>query len=265
MFVCARVGVRCGKGVCVCVCVYGLCVYVHGLVLLTSSPPNTHRRTPTPRNKQTAVHVPPPHTPTHPHAISGMKPPCHPTHTHVTHPHTAHPHIHTHTCIVDVSWLGMWGRIIVGVSMCVCVGVCVRVCVCVCMCMCGLVCARGCVFVCGCVSMGPWLCVWVCGCFCEVWDGFVCVCGRVAPTSSHTPTHIRMPARRNKKEVMHPPTCKPNHTPYTNPHKTTHPTQRHTHTHVHMLQVPRVPAGVHWGGVPRVLGQMRGCTRLKFV
>ena len=47
---------------CVCVCVYGLCKYVHGLVLLTSSPPPTHRRTPTPRNKQTPVHVPPPHT-----------------------------------------------------------------------------------------------------------------------------------------------------------------------------------------------------------
>ena len=90
--VCACVGVRCGKGVCVCVCVWlaRICAWFGAPHILTPPPP-THRRTPTPRNKQTIVHVPP-HT--HPHAISGMKPPCHPTHTHT---HTVPNHTYAHT------------------------------------------------------------------------------------------------------------------------------------------------------------------------
>ena len=120
-------------------------------------------------------------------------------------------------------------------------------------------------FVCGCVSMGPWLCVWVCGCWCEVWDGFVCVCGRVAPTSSHTPTHRRTPARRNKQEVTYPPTCKPNHTTIHKPTQTHTPhTKAHPHTCAHVACSQGACRGV-WGGVPRVLGQMRGCTRVKLV
>ena len=52
-----------------------------------------------------------------------------------------------------------------------------------------------------------------------------------------------------RKSCIHPHANPTIHT-YTNPHKSTHPTQRHTHTHVHMLHVARVPAGVHWGGDP---------------
>ena len=54
---------------------------------------------------------------------------------------------------------------------------------------------------CLCVGVYPWVrgCVhvyvWVCGCWCEVWDGFVCVCGRVyGPhilTHTNTQTHAR--------------------------------------------------------------------------
>ena len=80
---------------------------------------------------------PPPHT--HPHAISGIKPPCHPT--------------HTHTCIVDVSWLGFWGGIIVGVSMCVCV--CVLIDLCAWVRVCVWVCTHGSVVVC----VGVWVLV----------------------------------------------------------------------------------------------------------
>ena len=60
---------------------------------------------------------------------------------------------------MDVSWLGMWGGIIVGVSMCVCVFVCVCVCVCVCVWI-GL-CAwvRVCVWVC--IHGSPVVCVGV--------------------------------------------------------------------------------------------------------
>ena len=129
----------------------------------------------------------------------------------------------------------------------------VSMCVCVCVCVCGLVCARGCVFVCGCVSMGPWLCVWVCGCWCEVWDGFVCVCGRVAPTSSHTPTHRRMLARRHKQEVMHPPTCKPNHTPIHKPTQIHTPhTKAHPHTCAHVACSQGACRGALGGGTPGV-------------
>ena len=137
---------------------------------------------------------------------------------------------------------------------------CVYACVCVCVFVDWFVCVGACL----CVGVYPWVRGCVCGCWCEVWDGFVCVCGRVAPTSSHTPTHKRTPAHRNKSCIH--PHANPTIHPYTNPHKPTHPTQRHTHTHVHTLPVAKVPVGVHWGGGgPRVLGQMRGCTRVKFV
>ena len=108
-------------------------------------------------------------------------------------------------------------------------------------------------FVCGCVSMGPWFCVWVCGCWCEVWDGFVCVCGPVAPTSSHTPTHRRTPARRNKQEVTHPPTCKPNHTTIHKPTQTHTPhTKAHPHTCAHVACRQGACRGVWGGGTPGV-------------
>ena len=93
--------------------------------------------------------------------------------------------------------------------------------------------------------------------WCEVWDGFVCVCGRVAPTSSHTPTHRRMPARRHKQEVMHPPTCKPNHTPIHKPTQIHTPhTKAHPHTCAHVACSQGACRGALGGGVPRVLGQM---------
>ena len=135
--VCACVGVRCGKGVCVCVCVcvrlVRICAWFGAPHILTDS------RTCTP----------PPHT--HPHAISGIALPPHP------HPHTAQPHIRTHTCIVDVSWLGVWGGIIVGVSMCVfvCVCVCVWIGLCAREGVCVWVCIHGSVVVC----VGVWVLV----------------------------------------------------------------------------------------------------------
>ena len=124
--------------------------------------------------------------------------------------------------------------------MCLCVWVCV--------CVCGLVCARGCVFVCGCVSMGLWLCVLVDGFWSEVWDGFVCVCGRVTPhPHTHQHTDARPHVETNRKSCIHPHANTTIH-PYTNPHKPTNPTQRHTQTHVHVLPVAKVFARVHWGG-----------------
>ena len=157
-----------------------------------------------------------------------------PTHCPATHTHT---HLHSGCVVVRC----------VGRDHCRCVYVCV------CVCVCSLVCARGCVFVCGCVSMGPWLCVWVCGCWCEVWDGFVCVCGQVAPTSSHTPTHRRTPARRNKQEVTHPPTCKPNHTTIHKPtHTHTPHTKAHLHTCAHVARSQGACRGVWGGGTPGV-------------
>ena len=94
----ARVGVRCGKGVsvCVCVCVCVWLVRICGLVLLTSSaPPPTHRRTPTPRTKETVMHPPPSHIP----SMKANSPPLDP------HPHTARPHTLIRTWTVDVSRL----------------------------------------------------------------------------------------------------------------------------------------------------------------
>ena len=138
--------------------------------------------------------------------------------------------------------------------MCLCMCVCVCVCLWIGLCAWVRVCvwARGCV--CGCVVVGvrfgTGLCAYVVG-----W-----------PPHPHTHQHTsaRPHVETNRKSCIHPH-ANPTIHPYTNPHKPTHPTQRHTHTHVHMLPVARVPAGVHWGGVPRVLGQMRGCTRVKFV
>ena len=226
--VCVCVGVRCGKGVCVCVCVCVWLVRICGLVLLTSSsPPHTqaHART----QKQTdnctpsgCTHIP---------LTKSNRPATRPTPTHRPATHT---HTHLHSGCVVVRYVGR--------DHCVCVYVCVCVCLCVC------------VFVCGCVSMGPWLCVWVCGCWCEVWDGFVCACGRVAPTSSHTPTHRRTPARRNKQEVMHPPTCKHSHTPIHKPTQSHTPhTKPHTpHTCAHVACSQGACRGALGGGTPDV-------------
>ena len=140
----------------------------------------------------------------------------------------------------------------------------------------------GCVYVCVCVCVdwfvpvGACLCVglypWVRGCVC------VCVgvgvrfgtgsCAYVVGWPPHPHTHQLTDARphveTNRKSGIHPH-ANPTIQPCTNPHKPTHPTQRHTHTHVHMLPVARVPAGVFGREVPRVLGQMRGCTRAKLV
>ena len=225
---------------CVCVWLVRICAWFGASHILT--PPHTQAHAHTHKRTDNRTCTPPPHTPTCTWWNEAALPPH--AHPH-PHPHTAQPHIRTHTCIVDVSWLGMWGGFIVGVSMCVCVCVCARVC--------GLVCARGCVFVCGCVSMGPWLCMWVCGCWCEVWDGFVCVCGRVAPTSPHTPTHRRMPARRNKQEVMHPATCKRNHTPIHKPTQIHTPhTKAHPHTCAHVARSQGACRGALGGGTPGV-------------
>ena len=138
----------------------------------------------------------------------------------------------------------------------------------------------GCVCVCVCVDwfvrVGACLCVgvypWVRGCVC--WCVGVGVrfgaglCAYVVGWPPHPHTHQHTDARphveTNRKSRIHPH-ANPTIQPYTNPHKPTHPTQRHTHTHVHMLPVARVPAGVFGGEVPRVLGQMRGCTRVKLV
>ena len=140
----------------------------------------------------------------------------------------------------------------VGRNHCVCVSTCLCVCGWVCVGAFGSDCARGCVFVCGYVSVGPWLCVWVSGSWCEVWDMFVRVCGRVAPTSSHTPTHRCTPACKNKQEVMHPPTCKHNHTPIHKPPQTHTPlTKPHPHKCAHVDCSQRA-CRVHWGGAPGV-------------
>ena len=99
----ARVGVRCGKGVsvcvraCVCVCVW--LVRISGFVLLTSSLPSPpHRRTPTPRTKKTVMHPPPP---SHIPSMKANSPSLDP------HPHTARPHTLIRTWTVDVSQLNV--------------------------------------------------------------------------------------------------------------------------------------------------------------
>ena len=51
---------------CVCMRVYGLCVYVHGLVFLTSSPPpHTQAHAHTQKQTDNRTCTPPPHTHTH--------------------------------------------------------------------------------------------------------------------------------------------------------------------------------------------------------
>ena len=119
-----------------CVCVCKACAYMC-MVWCSSHP-----------HRQSYMYPTLPHT--HPHAISGIKrsatPPT-PTH--------AQPHIRTHTCIVDVSWLGVWGGIIVGVSMCVCVCVCVLIGLCAWVRVCVWVCIHGSVVVC----VGVWVLV----------------------------------------------------------------------------------------------------------
>ena len=112
-----------------------------------------------------------------------------------------------------------------------------------------------------CAQLGAWLCVRVCGCWCEVWDGFGCVSGWVAATSSHTPTHKTASAPRNKPQVIHRPTSKNNHTPIhkptqthtpdtkLHPHTNTPPrartnphTHAQTHTHTQTICPPRIPS-----------------------
>ena len=214
--------------VCVCVCVCVWLVRISGLVLLTSSPaPHTKAHAHTHNQKDNHTPPPPPHTETHTHPctnthIPSMKansPPLDP------YPHTARPHTLIRTWTVDV-------------CVCVCVDWFVRVGACLCVGDNVYPWVRGCV--CGCVGVGVSLN--------EVWGGFVCVCGRVAPTSSHTPTHRRTPARRNKQEVTHPPTCKPNHTTIHKPTQTHTPhTKAHPHTCAHVACSQGACRGV-WGG-----------------
>ena len=122
---------------------------------------------------------------------------------------------------------------------------------------------------CLCVGVYPWVRGCVCGCVGVGVRFETGLCAYVVGWPPHPHTHQHTDAcphvDTNRKSCIHPH-ANPTIHPYTNPHKSTHPTQRHTHAHVHMLHVAKVPAGVHWGGgVPRVLGQMRGCTRVKFV
>ena len=164
VWVCVGVGVRFGTRV---------CAYVVG----RPPHPHTHKHTdasPLRRTKQELIQQP-----TCKHNHTAIHEPTQ-THTPHPHPHTAQPHIRTHTCIVDVSWLGMWGGIVVCVW--VCVGVCVdwfvRAGVCLCVGVYPWV--RGCV--CGCVGFV----VTFGTCFVRMWSG--------APhihTRTNTPTHVR--------------------------------------------------------------------------
>ena len=141
---------------------------------------------------------------------------------------------------------------------------CVYACVCVCVCVCVFVDWFVRVGACLCVGVYPWVRGCVSGCVGVGVRFGTGLCAYVVgwPPNPHTHQHTnaRLHVETNRKSCIHP-----HANPYTNPHKPTHPTQRHTHTHVHMLPVARVPAGVHLWGVPRVLEQMRGCTRVEFV
>ena len=123
---------------------------------------------------------------------------------------------------MDVSWLGMWGGIIVGVSMCVCV--------CVCVCVDWFVRVGACL----CVGVYPWVRGCVCGCVGVGVRFGTGLCAYVVGWPPHPHTHQHTDAcphvDTNRKSccMLHPPTCKPNHTPI---HK---PTQIHTpHTKAH--------------------------------
>ena len=189
----------------------------------------------------------PPPTHTHMPLVESNRPATPPTPTHCPATHT---HTHLHSGCVVVRCVGRDHCGCVYVCVCVWIDWFVRVGACLCVGVYPLV--RGCV--CGCVGVGvrfgTGLCAYVVG-----W-----------PPHPHTHQHTdaRPHVETNRKSRIHPH-ANPTIQPYTNPHKPTHPTQRHTHTHVHMLPVARVPAGVFGGKVPRVLGQMRGCTRVKLV
>ena len=156
----ARVGVRCGKGVSVCVfvcvCVYGLCVYV---VWCSShpQPPPPHRRTPTPRTKKTVMHPPP-----LPHTINESK--QHPTRPTPTHRPPTHPHTYLNCQCVTVKCLAAGGSLCVYVCLPVCVDGFVRMRVCGSVCPCVVGCVVVCVCVCARVGVRCGKCVCVCVC-----------------------------------------------------------------------------------------------------